>query len=117
MAPTALGKLTWRDRYVFAHYGDDPAGEAVFRATFKPSWHVVDETPRPLPRRCFGRSGCTYFSKSIMCQQTARDDQKVLNRWPDKARSTISNQCGEAPIGAAMFHRHLAFDPLEPRDI
>jgi hypothetical protein len=34
----------WVKRYVFALYGDDPSGEAVFRATFRPSWHVVDET-------------------------------------------------------------------------
>jgi hypothetical protein len=34
----------WVKRYVFAQYGDDPSGEAVFRATFKPSRHVVDET-------------------------------------------------------------------------
>jgi hypothetical protein len=34
----------WIRRYVFAMYGDDPSGEAVFRASFKPSWHVVDET-------------------------------------------------------------------------
>jgi len=34
----------WIKRYVLAQYGDDPSGEAVFRATFKPSWHVVDET-------------------------------------------------------------------------
>jgi hypothetical protein len=34
----------WVKRYVDAVYGDDPSGEAVFRATFKPSWHVVDDT-------------------------------------------------------------------------
>jgi hypothetical protein len=34
----------WIKRYVYAEYGDDPSGEAVFRATFKPSWHVVDDT-------------------------------------------------------------------------
>jgi len=34
----------WVKRYVYAMYGDDPSGEAVFRATFKPNWHVVGET-------------------------------------------------------------------------
>src|SRR5262252_3052528 len=34
----------WVKRYVYAQYGDDPSGEAVFRATFKPNWHVVGET-------------------------------------------------------------------------
>jgi hypothetical protein len=34
----------WCKRYVYAQYGDDPSGEAVFRATFKPSFHVVADT-------------------------------------------------------------------------
>jgi hypothetical protein len=34
----------WIKRYVYAQYGDDPSGEAVFRSTFKPSFHVVPET-------------------------------------------------------------------------
>ena len=34
----------WVRRYVYAQYGDDPTGEAVFKATFKPSFHVVPET-------------------------------------------------------------------------
>jgi hypothetical protein len=34
----------WIKRYVMAQYGDDPSGEAVFRSTFKPSFHVVDDT-------------------------------------------------------------------------
>lgn len=34
----------WVKRYVYAQYGDDPSGEAVFKASFKPSFHVVPET-------------------------------------------------------------------------
>lgn len=34
----------WVKRYVYAEYGDDPSGEAVFKATFVPSFHVVPET-------------------------------------------------------------------------
>ena len=34
----------WVKRYVYAQYGDDPSGEAVFKAAFKPSFHVVPET-------------------------------------------------------------------------
>jgi hypothetical protein len=34
----------WVKRYVYAQYGDDPGGEAVFRASFKASFHVVPET-------------------------------------------------------------------------
>lgn len=34
----------WVKRYVYAEYGDDPSGEAVFKDTFRPSFHVVPET-------------------------------------------------------------------------
>lgn len=34
----------WIKRYVMAQYGDDPSGEAVFRSTFKHSFHVVPDT-------------------------------------------------------------------------
>ncbi len=35
----------WIKRYVDAEYGDDPSGMAVFRATFRPDFHIVDDTP------------------------------------------------------------------------
>jgi hypothetical protein len=34
----------WVKRYVYAEYGPDPSGEAVFRATFKRDFHVVSDT-------------------------------------------------------------------------
>jgi hypothetical protein len=34
----------WVKRYVYAQYGDDPSGEAVFKASFRPSFHVVPDT-------------------------------------------------------------------------
>lgn len=34
----------WIDRYVNAVYGNDPSGSAVFRHTFKASFHIADET-------------------------------------------------------------------------
>jgi hypothetical protein len=34
----------WVRRYVYAEYGDDPSGEAVFKASFKPSFHIVPDT-------------------------------------------------------------------------
>jgi hypothetical protein len=34
----------WVKRYVFAQYGDDPSGAAVFKNTFKSSFHMVDDT-------------------------------------------------------------------------
>jgi hypothetical protein len=34
----------WVKRYVYAEYGDDPSGMAVFRQSFKSAFHVVDDT-------------------------------------------------------------------------
>jgi hypothetical protein len=34
----------WVKRYVYAMYGDDPSGEAVFKASFRPSFHVAPDT-------------------------------------------------------------------------
>jgi hypothetical protein len=34
----------WVRRYVCAEYGDDPSGEAVFRATFNRAFHTVPDT-------------------------------------------------------------------------
>jgi len=59
----------WVKRYVKAEFGDDPSGSAVFRESFKKSFHVVDEIPEPvfghplLVGQDFGRDPC-----SIICQ-------------------------------------------------
>src|ERR1035437_6749217 len=34
----------WVRRYVKAEYGDDPSGAAVFRASFRSDFHIVDQT-------------------------------------------------------------------------
>lgn len=34
----------WVKRYVYAQYGDDPSGAAVFKNTFKSDFHLVDDT-------------------------------------------------------------------------
>ena len=60
--------VDWVRRYVHAQYGDDPSGTAVFRESFKSSFHVVD-TLEPiygqplLVGQDFGRDPCT-----IICQ-------------------------------------------------
>lgn len=59
----------WVRRYVHAEYGEDPSGTAVFRGSFKRSFHVVDHLEPVLGYpliigQDFGRSPC-----SIICQQ------------------------------------------------
>ncbi len=34
----------WVKRYVLAQYGNDPSGTAVFGHTFRPEYHIVDDT-------------------------------------------------------------------------
>lgn len=58
----------WVRRYVYAEYGDDPSGTAVFRESFKSSFHVVDELEPAhghvlIVGQDFGRDPC-----SIICQ-------------------------------------------------
>lgn len=58
----------WVKRYVHAEYGDDPSGTAVFRDSFKMSFHVVDEvTPvvgHPLIVGLdFGRDPCAIITQ------------------------------------------------------
>lgn len=58
----------WVKRYVKAQFGDDPSGTAVFRDSFKQSFHVVDEL-EPVANmplligQDFGRDPC-----AVICQ-------------------------------------------------
>lgn len=68
----------WCRRYVYAEYGDDPSGTAVFRTSFKSSFHVVDELD-PIPGKPlligqdFGRDPC-----SVICQPDHKGRLLVL---------------------------------------
>ncbi len=59
----------WVKRYVYAQYGDDPSGTAVFRESFKRTFHVAAEGVTPvsghplLIGQDFGRDPC-----SVICQ-------------------------------------------------
>lgn len=68
----------WCKRYVHAQYGDDPSGSAVYRETFKSSWHVADEllpvASYPLLVGLdFGRDPC-----AVICQPDHRGRLLVL---------------------------------------
>ncbi len=61
----------WVKRYVHSQYGDDPSGQAVFRNTFIPSFHILDRAKigEPIPgypillAQDFGRNPWT-----LICQ-------------------------------------------------
>jgi hypothetical protein len=68
----------WCRRYVYAEYGNDPSGSAVFRECFKQSYHVVDElepvSSYPLLMGLdFGRDPC-----AIICQPDHKGRLLVL---------------------------------------
>lgn len=68
----------WVRRYVHALYGNDPSGTAVFRESFKLSWHVVDEVMAvsgyPLVMGLdFGRDPC-----AVICQPDHKGRLLVL---------------------------------------
>lgn len=68
----------WCKRYVYAEYGDDPSGTAVFRESFKQSFHVVD-TLEPVSTYPlvvgldFGRDPC-----AVICQADHKGRLLVL---------------------------------------
>jgi hypothetical protein len=68
----------WCRRYVYAEYGNDPSGSAVFRESFKLSFHVVDEvepvSSYPLLMGLdFGRDPC-----AVICQPDHKGRLLVL---------------------------------------
>lgn len=68
----------WCRRYVYAEFGDDPSGTAVFRESFKQSFHVVDEvmpvSTYPLMVGLdFGRDPC-----AVICQPDHKGRLLVL---------------------------------------
>lgn len=70
--------VDWCLRYVHAQYGNDPSGTAVYRETFKRSWHVVDDlepvSGYPLLLGLdFGRDPC-----GVICQPDHRGRLLVL---------------------------------------
>ena len=72
----------WVKRYVLAEYGDDPSGTAVFRESFKQSFHVVPSLD-PIPGlpliigQDFGRDPW-----AIICQMDHRGRFLVLEEVP-----------------------------------
>jgi hypothetical protein len=72
----------WCTRYVHAQYGPDPSGSAVFRDSFKASFHCVDELEpvhgHPLiVGQDFGRNPC-----AVICQVDHRGRLLVLEEVP-----------------------------------
>lgn len=82
----------WCTRYVHAQFGDDPSGTAVFRGTFKHSFHVVDEL-EPVP-------GLPI----VVGQDFGRDPASIICQPDHKGRLLV---LAEAPAQDIGLERHL----------
>ena len=73
----------WVRRYVYAEYGDDPSGEAVFKASFLPKFHIIEEDLQVVPGyslvigQDFGRNPW-----SLICQVDHQGRLAVLEEVP-----------------------------------
>jgi len=93
-------------RYVRAEYGDDPSGQAVFRETFRSSWHCVDGTlvipGYPLiVGQDFGRDPW-----SIICQPDHMGRLLVHEEVPAN-NIGLEKHCQEHLRGALMQNEYL----------
>lgn len=82
----------WVKRYVYAQYGDDPSGTAVFRDSFKMAFHVVDELD-PV-------SGYPL----IIGQDFGRDPCSIITQLDHKGRLLV---LGEAPAEDTGLEQHI----------
>lgn len=80
----------WVRRYVNAKYGDDPSGTAVFRESFKASFHVVDEVSPVIGHPLivgldFGRDPCAIITQPdhrgrLLCLQEVMAEDMGLEQ-------------------------------------
>lgn len=78
---------SWVKRYVYAQFGDDPTGTAVFRDSFKSAFHVVDGLEpvngHPL----------------IIGQDFGRDPCSVITQLDHKGRLLVLAECMASDTG------------------
>jgi len=87
----------WVTRYVKAQFGDDPSGTAVFRESFKRSFHVVDDIPEPV-----------YGHPLLVGQDFGRDPCSVICQLDHKGRLLVLEEVNAEDIGLELHvERHL----------
>ena len=89
----------WVKRYVYAQFGDDPSGTAIFRESFKSSFHVVDEL---LP---------AYGHPLIIGQDFGRDPCSIICQVDHKGRLLVLEEVIAEDIGLEHHINHA----LRPR--
>lgn len=92
----------WVTRYVHAKYGDDPSGTAVFRESFKGSFHLVDtdEGIDPVPGHPL-----------IIGQDFGRDPCSAICQMDHKGRFLVLGECIAEDVGLEL-HIQRSLRPL-----
>jgi hypothetical protein len=88
-----LGRNTnpdWVRRYVHAKYGDDPSGTAVFRESFKRSFHVVDSV-EPVQGHPL-----------LIGQDFGRDPWSIICQLDHKGRLLVLQEVAAEDIGLEL---------------
>jgi len=88
----------WVKRYVYAQFGDDPSGSAVFRDSFKSSFHVVDAI-EPV-----------YGHPIIVGQDFGRDPWSIICQLDHKGRLLVLAEVGANDTGLEL-HVQKALRP------
>lgn len=83
-------KSDWVKRYVNAEYGDDPSGTAVFRESFKKSFHCVEEL-EPV-----------YGHPIIIGQDFGRDPCSIIAQIDHKGRLLILEEVLAEDVGLEL---------------
>lgn len=82
--------VDWCRRYVHAQYGDDPSGSAVYRESFKQTFHCVDNLEpaqgHPL----------------IIGQDFGRDPWAIITQLDHKGRLLVLEECPAEDVGLEL---------------
>jgi len=87
------GNPAWVNRYVHANFGDDPAGMAVFRESFKHSFHVQHDVQPVMGRPL------------IIGQDFGRNPWSIITQLDNKGRLLILEEVSAENIG---LEKHLS---------
>lgn len=95
----------WIKRYVNAEYGDDPSGSAVFKETFKRSFHTVTlSRPGAEPERKHALEP-VYGYPLIVAQDFGRNPCALICQMDHKGRGLVLEEIVSEDIGLELHLR------------
>jgi len=82
----------WVDVHVHAKYGKSLSGQAVFRASFRPDWHVTYNSLQPVP---------SY--PLMIAQDFGRTPACLITQVDTRGRLLVMNECISVDMGLEQF--------------